>query len=189
MQTGQAERLFPLLEEILGMSGKAWKDISLLAVTTGPGNFTGVRIAVSAARGLSLSLGIRAVGVTVLQALAHPHRKPVLVLLDARRGRLYAQLFADGESEAGAELTTFEALAAREWPAGMICTGFRCRELAARTGTGAGREETLADPADIAVCAAASRELPREGRPAPLYLRSADAALPADPPMTILDDA
>ncbi|OYW58073.1 MAG: tRNA (adenosine(37)-N6)-threonylcarbamoyltransferase complex dimerization subunit type 1 TsaB, partial [Rhodobacterales bacterium 12-65-15] len=68
MEKGQAERLMPLLEEILADGGIGWHDLSALAVGTGPGNFTGVRIAVAAARGLALGLKIPAIGVTLLEA-------------------------------------------------------------------------------------------------------------------------
>ncbi|HRO15722.1 MAG TPA: tRNA (adenosine(37)-N6)-threonylcarbamoyltransferase complex dimerization subunit type 1 TsaB, partial [Paracoccus sp. (in: a-proteobacteria)] len=57
MQKGQAERLFPLLAEVMDEAGVALSDLTVLGVGTGPGNFTGIRIAVAAARGLSLSLG------------------------------------------------------------------------------------------------------------------------------------
>ena len=61
MEKGQAERLMPMLEDVLAEGGLAWSDLKALAVGTGPGNFTGIRIAVSAARGLALGLGIPAV--------------------------------------------------------------------------------------------------------------------------------
>lgn len=64
MARGQAERLMDLLNEVLTSQGALWKDLSALAVGVGPGNFTGIRIGVSAARGLALGLGIPAYGVT-----------------------------------------------------------------------------------------------------------------------------
>ena len=63
MKKGQAERLMFLLEELLQLHGLAYADLDALAVGTGPGNFTGIRIGVSAARGLALGLGIPAYGV------------------------------------------------------------------------------------------------------------------------------
>ena len=66
MAKGQAERLMPMLEELLAEAGIAWRIFAPLAVGTGPGNFTGVRISVAAARGLALGLGIPAIGVTRL---------------------------------------------------------------------------------------------------------------------------
>ena len=86
MEKGQAERLVPLLEELLAEGGIGWADLKALAVGTGPGNFTGVRIAVAAARGLALGLKIPAIGVTRLEALAHGLPRPLVVIEDAKRG-------------------------------------------------------------------------------------------------------
>ncbi|MBN8633280.1 MAG: tRNA (adenosine(37)-N6)-threonylcarbamoyltransferase complex dimerization subunit type 1 TsaB, partial [Rhodobacterales bacterium] len=95
MEKGQAERLVPLLEELLAEAGIGWADLKAIAVGTGPGNFTGVRISVAAARGLALGLGIPAVGVTRLEALAHGQPRPVRVIEDARRGEVYVQDFTE----------------------------------------------------------------------------------------------
>jgi tRNA threonylcarbamoyladenosine biosynthesis protein TsaB len=64
MPKGQAERLLPMIEEMLAGAGLAWADLAALAVCTGPGNFTGTRIGVAAARGIALGLGVPAIGVT-----------------------------------------------------------------------------------------------------------------------------
>jgi tRNA threonylcarbamoyladenosine biosynthesis protein TsaB len=93
MEKGQAERLIPLLEEVLAEGGLEWADLKAIAVGTGPGNFTGVRISVAAARGLALGLGIPAVGVTRLEALAYGLPRPLRVIEDARRGDVYVQDF------------------------------------------------------------------------------------------------
>ena len=69
MSRGQAERLMPLLEELLTSAGLTWQDLSRIGVGIGPGNFTGIRISVSAARGLALGLGIPAIGVSTFEAL------------------------------------------------------------------------------------------------------------------------
>ena len=93
MAKGQAERLMPMLEEVLAEGGLVWRDLKAIAVGIGPGNFTGVRISVAAARGLALGLGIPAVGVTRLEALAHGLLRPIRVIEDARRGEVYVQRF------------------------------------------------------------------------------------------------
>ena len=69
MARGQAERLMPLLEDVLAEGGVRWRDMAALAVLTGPGNFTGIRISVAAARGLAMALGVPAIGVTAFEAL------------------------------------------------------------------------------------------------------------------------
>ncbi|WP_375175725.1 tRNA (adenosine(37)-N6)-threonylcarbamoyltransferase complex dimerization subunit type 1 TsaB [Pseudooceanicola sp.] len=71
MTRGQAEALFPLLKDLLSQTGKTWQDIDRIGVGTGPGNFTGIRIAISAARGLGLSLNCPVIGVTSFAAIHH----------------------------------------------------------------------------------------------------------------------
>jgi len=69
MGRGQAERLMPLVQELLDSEGAALSAIGRIGVGIGPGNFTGIRISVSLARGLALGLGIPAIGVSTLEAL------------------------------------------------------------------------------------------------------------------------
>jgi tRNA threonylcarbamoyladenosine biosynthesis protein TsaB len=95
MAQGQAERMFPALSELLARNGIGYPDLTRLAVTTGPGSFTGLRIGLSAARGLGLALGIPVVGVPSLLALSLGAQcDPVAVLLDARRNEAYLQTFS-----------------------------------------------------------------------------------------------
>ena len=169
MDKGQAERLLPLLEELLAKAGLGWHDLAGLGVGTGPGNFTGVRISVAAARGLALGLGIPAIGVTRLEALAHGLPRPVTVAEDARRDEVYLQTFAaDGPGPA--------TLA----PASAVPTG-------SLTGSAAPGGLPAAMPLAQAIAEiAASRLGTAQPRPAPFYLRGADAAPPSDPPPVIL---
>lgn len=90
MARGQAEHLMPMLEDFMSENGKSWSDLTRLGVGTGPGNFTGIRISVSAARGLALGLGIPAIGVSTLKALHHIHPRET-VAVAAPREMIYAQ--------------------------------------------------------------------------------------------------
>lgn len=95
MATGQAERLFPALDELLARAGVAYADLTRIAVTTGPGSFTGLRIGLSAARGLGLARNIPVIGVPSLLALSLAVQcDAAAVLLDARRGEAYFQTFS-----------------------------------------------------------------------------------------------
>lgn len=171
MDKGQAERLLPLLAEVLAEAGVAWRDLAAIAVGTGPGNFTGVRISVAAARGLALGLGIPALGVTRLEALAHGLPRPLTVIEDARRGEVYVQSFTDAGA-GPARIATPEDLGAVE----AVQTGSGCDGVAA------------AMPLVQAMAQIAARRLGSDQpRPAPFYLRGADAAPPSDPPPVILD--
>jgi tRNA threonylcarbamoyl adenosine modification protein YeaZ len=170
MQKGQAERLMPLLEEVLAEAGLGWRDLKALAVGTGPGNFTGVRIAVAAARGLSLGLGIPAVGVTRLEALAYGLPRPVTVIEDARRGEVYVQRFEADHADP-----------ARLEPAGKTTER-------AVTGSAAG-PAALAPAMPLVEAMArigALRATSLHPRPAPFYLKGAEAAPPSEPPPVIL---
>lgn len=172
MDKGQAERLMPLLEELLAEAGIGWRDLTRIAVGTGPGNFTGVRISVAAARGLALGLGIPALGISRLEALAHRLPRPVTVIEDARRGEVYVQRFNAQEAEPARLASQGEILA------DSVVTG----SAAGLAALPAALPLTQA-MAEIA----AARSLPQP-RPAPFYLRGADATPPSDPPPVILPD-
>ncbi|WP_233193020.1 tRNA (adenosine(37)-N6)-threonylcarbamoyltransferase complex dimerization subunit type 1 TsaB [Acidimangrovimonas sediminis] len=166
MDKGQAERLMPLLEEMLADAGLGWRDLAALGVGVGPGNFTGVRIAVAAARGLSLSLGIPAIGVNGFDALAEGHGDTVATVIDARRGSVY--------------IRTPRVRAPRLLP----------RSDAEAEALAHGLKLVEPGPPDLQATAIARIALRLRGtaqpRPAPLYLRDADAAPPADPPPVLL---
>src|SRR5690606_26360341 len=91
MGRGQAERLMPMLEEILAAEGAVWRDLAALVVVIGPGTVTGVRVSVAAARGIALGLGIPAGGVTGFDACAHGEPRPLWVAIEAARGMVYLQ--------------------------------------------------------------------------------------------------
>ena len=93
-----AEALVPMLREVAAEAGTTLDAMEAFAVTVGPGSFTGIRIGLATARGLALARGRPLVGLTTLEVLAagvpeHEREGPILVALDAGRGRLYAQVF------------------------------------------------------------------------------------------------
>jgi tRNA threonylcarbamoyladenosine biosynthesis protein TsaB len=102
MPQGQAERIFPAIDELLARNDLRYDDLERIVVTTGPGSFTGLRIGLSAARGLGLALGVPVVGVPTLLALSlNTGCDATAVLLDARRGESYFQLFSGPGIAAG----------------------------------------------------------------------------------------
>ncbi|MEM9009757.1 MAG: tRNA (adenosine(37)-N6)-threonylcarbamoyltransferase complex dimerization subunit type 1 TsaB [Pseudomonadota bacterium] len=179
-RTGHAERLMPMAEDAMAEAGVALSDLAAIVVSTGPGSFTGVRIAVAAARGLALALGCPAIGVSRLEALAHRTPRPTLVGIDAGRGRLAVQLFTD-EAGGEPEVADITDLSARRWPADLTVLGDAATMLAPQAGLSAGSAEVnppLAHFAEIA----RDRLSGGAPRPAPLYLRPADAAPPSEAP-------
>lgn len=99
MLRGQAERLIPEIQTLFQKAGKDIKDLSAVAVGVGPGSFTGVRIALSAARGLALALGVPVFGVSSLEAYAYGANEDVLVALDTKRGDFYVAGYNAGLEE------------------------------------------------------------------------------------------
>ncbi|MCA3514326.1 MAG: tRNA (adenosine(37)-N6)-threonylcarbamoyltransferase complex dimerization subunit type 1 TsaB [Rhodobacter sp.] len=177
MEKGQAERLMPLLAGVLAEAQVGYAGLSAIGVGTGPGNFTGVRISVAAARGLALGLGIPAIGITGFEALAAGLPDDVVTLLDARRGALW--LAGRGIVPQLADPPDLP-----DRIRGRPLVGYRAEELALHTGGVAHRQPV---PMAVAIARLAAARLGRpHPRPAPMYLRAADAALPAGPPPVIL---
>ncbi len=101
MMRGHAEALVPLIAALMSEANVQFSDLDRIAVTVGPGSFTGLRVGVAAARGIALATGKPAVGVTTLAALAAPffaadESKAVLAVINARHDRVYMQLFGPG---------------------------------------------------------------------------------------------
>ena len=162
MARGQAERLMPMIAEMLERAGLAWGDPDAIGVGTGPGTFTGVRIAVATARGLALARGIPAIGVTALEAAASGAPGAVAV---APAGPSWFGVQRPGEAP--------HLLAEAELPA----------EDLVGWAPGAAVPD---DPLAVAIGRiAAARLTAPQPLPAPLYLRPPDAAPPrrAAPPI------
>ena len=173
MAKGQAERLMVLITEVMAAGGVGLPDLDAIGVGVGPGNFTGIRISVSAARGLALGLGIPAVGVSTLEARAFGLPRPITVIEDARRGEVYVQAFHSTGGDEPLLLTPGDL-------PHVISGG-------AITGSGTGLavaalpglvmlSSALPLAEAIARIAALQWRAPNLPRPAPLYLRAADAA-------------
>ena len=103
MKRGHAEALMPLIGRVIAASGKSFASLGRIAVTTGPGSFTGLRVGLSAARGIALAANIPAVGVTTLAAYAAPivsegAENPVVSAIDARHDHVYLQVVSGNGS-------------------------------------------------------------------------------------------
>jgi len=186
MAKGHAEALMPMVAEVLAKAGIAAREIGLIAATVGPGSFTGVRIAIAAARGLALATGAKLYGTDSLTVMARAALRggvapggPFAVAVDARRGMIYLGLYdAMGERRDGPLLVSPDE-AARRIP----------RDLGLAVGSGAlllaeavarqGRQVEGALP-ELQPSAALLAEIALEARETvttlrPLYLRPPDA--------------
>jgi tRNA threonylcarbamoyladenosine biosynthesis protein TsaB len=104
MERGQAEALAPMVQETMKIAGVDFADLRRIAVTIGPGTFTGVRIGLAMARGLGVSLSIPIIGINSLAAIAANEKlndQPIAVAADARMDEIYFAAF----DRAGHELS------------------------------------------------------------------------------------
>ncbi|KJZ20817.1 tRNA (adenosine(37)-N6)-threonylcarbamoyltransferase complex dimerization subunit type 1 TsaB [Loktanella sp. S4079] len=168
MSKGQAEHLVPMLEEMLREQGLTWSDLDAIGVGTGPGNFTGIRIAVAAARGLALGLAKPAIGVTGFEARAFRSDLPTSALIPAPRGQAYIQHFSETGDASVPELIR---------DADTLRNDASWRQAEEKTAT-----QLIAASVQIA----ASRISDTPSPPTPMYVRPADAAPPRDQAPTIL---
>ena len=188
MARGQAEALMPMLERVLEQAGIVWADLDALAVGVGPGNFTGIRISVSCARGLSLALGIPVQGVSSFELMrGEDGPDDSLVLVGAPRGHAYAMPFVGGAPAAEPRLIDPAHPPEDLSAPGTVVRGAGASALAAQLEREAA-EAVLGDiPARLVRCAARLlADGPVPGRPAPLYVKPADAAPSRDTPPAIL---
>ncbi|MCZ7938915.1 tRNA (adenosine(37)-N6)-threonylcarbamoyltransferase complex dimerization subunit type 1 TsaB [Agrobacterium salinitolerans] len=173
---GHAERLMAVIDGALEQAQLSLQNVERIAVTIGPGSFTGIRVGVAAARGFALSLGVEAVGVTTLETLALHHLlanpgRPVAVALDAKRGEAYLQTFgADGAPLRDAALLSLDdARTATSCFDGVVIGS--AAPLLAGSEAGSGPDHFPV----ASVAFAAARKPAGQPKPSPLYLRGPDA--------------
>jgi tRNA threonylcarbamoyladenosine biosynthesis protein TsaB len=193
MPRGHAEALAPMVRDALCEGGLAMRALDRLAVTTGPGTFTGQRVGLSFMRGLRLALARPLVGITTLEAMAaaaapEAGGAPVAVLHAARRGEVYAALYDSGRTVLPVQVQPFDAMlealgrAADEqgWPT-LAFAGTATEEASAWwSGRGRAALATTIRQPDALEVARLGLAAPDEGCAVrPLYLRPPDARLPS----------
>jgi tRNA threonylcarbamoyladenosine biosynthesis protein TsaB len=184
MARGHAEALMPLIARVMDEAEIEFRDLGRIAVTVGPGSFTGLRVGISAARGIALAARKPAIGLTTLAGLAAPHiaedlTTPVVAAIDARHDHVYMQIFGPGGRtllaprivplrEAARAATTGPARIVGSAAALVIGSWPRGAPLPALVD-----QRAAPDIAWVARLGAAASEA--EGPPKPLYLRAPDA--------------
>lgn len=186
---GQAENLMPMIERGFRATGCNAADLTGLAVTVGPGTFTGLRIGLAAARAMRVALNIPLFGMTALEVLAadaaqrYPDR-PVLAALDARRDQVYAQMFRRAVPPFAECWSAPMAIAAESASLmavpGTVLIGNGAALVAPHVAGEAMTLDGVEPDARHLLRLAAARSFPsyRVPAPGPLYLRAPDAKLP-----------
>jgi tRNA threonylcarbamoyl adenosine modification protein YeaZ len=183
MVRGHAEALMPLIERVMKEADMPFSALDRIAVTTGPGSFTGLRVGISAARGIALAAGKPAIGLTTLAAYAAPHiahddKTAVVVAIDARHQHVYLQVFGPGGRTVVAPRIASIADAVRaagSGPVRLAGTGAAMLMTAwpPREPPGVVDEARAPDVVWVGRLAVAADETGSD--PKPLYLRAPDA--------------
>jgi tRNA threonylcarbamoyladenosine biosynthesis protein TsaB len=175
MTRGHAERLAPMVAEVLAEARLAASDLNAIAVTTGPGSFTGARLGVSFARGLALAVDIPAIGVSVFEAMTQDDN--TLIALPGKQGSVLVQL---GPMGAPVELSAETAWSAAP-ASGPVSLIGPAAETIIEAAPEAFTQRAMVVPTvlitaeTIAIIGAKKRASGISERPAPLYLRPPDA--------------
>lgn len=171
---GHAEKVAPACARLFEEAGITAADLTKIGVTVGPGSFMGQRVGIAFAKGLAMGSGAATVPITTLEALAQGQEGPTLVLIDARRGQVYAQTFGEGESADPALLSYAEA-------AGLLADAERA------LGSGVQAVDPNRSPPEVVVpTAKVLLTITKARPPAPLqtlYLRGPDAKPPSQAPL------
>ena len=195
MVRGHAEALAPMVRRVMEEAGIGFRSLERVAVTTGPGTFTGQRVGLAFARALALALKIPAIGITTLEAMAAealsrlPHASWAISVADAKRGDIYLAAAAPGgELLIPARLLPAEQLGAA---ISLAAENFGLAPVLAGTAAPILREPLIRmgySPVDsdvrqptAAFVALACEQLPETHSARPLYLRPPDARLPRSP--------
>ncbi len=193
MARGHAEELFPMIEAVMAEAGCDFRELTKIAVTLGPGSFTGVRAGIAAARGIALAAGLPVVGATSLEVMARgcarrldedERKGGFAVMHDARRGELYIQHFGENGKAAGEPLIVSVAKAVESLPSEVTLAvgtgGALAAEEARRRETplSARLPDLLPEAGDLALIAL--DRTPAAGPVSPLYLRPPDAKPQSD---------
>ena len=179
MQKGQSEKLLPFIEQTLDESNLPLKSVKAIGVGVGPGNFTGLRIGISAAKGLAMALKIKAFGVSRFENLIESDQ-PTLALIKNQSDSFYTQLFVNQKPvQPPVEKTSSEILNERYLPNTIIsgdCAIHFSKALSLKPG------ENDSTPRTEKIGSLALKYLKTGGpAPTPLYMKGPDAKLPKEP--------
>jgi len=190
MKRGHAEALMPLIARVMKESGVAFASLDRIAVTAGPGSFTGLRVGLSAARGIGLAANKPVVGLTTLTAYAAPvvgqnAEQPVISAIDARHDHVYFQVVSgNGSSLIRPRVAPIEeALGASRFGAPHL-VGNAAKILADRWPAHAlppFKVDAQIAPEIAWVAWLGAAVSPNTAPARPFYLRAPDAKLPKDP--------
>jgi tRNA threonylcarbamoyladenosine biosynthesis protein TsaB len=168
MERGQDARLIPMVMDVMERSKKTFADLDRIAVTRGPGSFTGARVGLAAARGFGLASGKAVIGVDRFRIYHHLYKNPaknLLVVITSKRAELFCKFYPRSGSTHEATLMTEEAI----------------KDFMAKTpetliaGDGVGSDEAILEACGTIAASADVND--EDFLPRPLYLRAPDVTV------------
>lgn len=194
MERGHAEALAPMVQVAMHDADLRFRDLQRLAVTTGPGTFTGQRVGMAFMRGLRVALNVPLIGITTLEAMARAAMKECgtslgAALHDAKRGEVYVALYAGREALLEPSLLPLDEAVRTLWHGAVqrdvllaLAGTAAVQALADYVVLGGKAEVTcIVVPDALWVARIAAKATATSDAPRPLYLRPPDARLPVRP--------
>ena len=190
MERGHAEALAPMVRDVMTDAKLDFAALDRLAVTVGPGTFTGQRVGLAFMRGLRTALRKPLLGVTSLSAMAEQARAGAGIscaaaVHDARRGEVYIEVVGNGKPLPARIMAFADAAAVlRDLGGPLILAGTAAPAMAEvlKAWSVKAHLSAITAPDAVWVARLAARMTPQDGPPRPLYLRAPDAKLPATAP-------
>ena len=181
-ERGHAQLLMPLLQDVVAEAGLGFREIDRFAVTTGPGSFTGIRVALAAARGLALGTDRPVIGIDVFSVVAAEAAQAgipaprLLVAVESRRAESFLQLFdAAGEPLGAPAMLGPEAVPAWLGAGPVAVAGDASSRIVPSLSDAVDLGARFAAPAPATLARLAAERPCDSAAPRPFYLRAPDA--------------
>ena len=184
IQESQSEKLFSFIQCIFSEANLTLKNLKAIGVGVGPGNFTGLRIGISAAKGLAMALKIKVFGVNRFETLIEKNQ-PTLTLVASTKKSFYTQLFINKKPTKTPTENTLSEILEKNYSPNTIVSGDSAIEIAKNLNLQHGLNNSV--PRTEKIGAITLRYLKTGGpSPAPLYIKGPDAKLPKEPIPVVL---
>ncbi len=184
MQKDQSENLLNFIEQVFDEAELSLKDLRAIGVGVGPGNFTGLRIGISVAKGLAMALKIKVFGVNRFETLVESGR-PTLALIKNSHDSFYTQLFIHRKPTQPPVEKTLSEILEKKYLSNTTISGDSATHISKNLKLQSGRNDSV--PETVKIGLIAHKYLKNGGPPpSPLYIKGPDAKLPKEPVPLIL---
>ena len=179
-----SENVIKLVDKALLKANLDLQDLDSIAVGVGPGNFTGIRVGISVAKGLAFALNIKCFGITRFQTLI-TNDKPTLAIINIRENLFYSQMFIKEKPISNPIEETLSNIINRKYRKDTIISGDNAFMISKKLRLKCGKKNSIFKASQIGFISLKYSKL-NELLPSPVYVKEPDAKLPKEPPPKIL---